>query len=61
MIEEEFPANLVEFEERFGSEDACRAYLTRVRWPDGYRVGDLSTPSDAHKPDIDIHRASGRG
>ncbi len=25
-----------EFEERFGSEAACRAYLVKLRWPDGF-------------------------
>jgi hypothetical protein len=33
----EFPRNLVEFENRFGSEEACRAYLKSKRWPEGYR------------------------
>jgi transposase-like protein len=37
MIEEDFPANLIEFEERFGSEEACRSYLFRLRWPEGFR------------------------
>ena len=27
--------NLVELIERFHSEDACRAYLEDLRWPDG--------------------------
>ena len=26
-----------EFEARFATEDACRAYLVQLRWPDGFR------------------------
>jgi len=34
---EEYPRNLTELEANFGTEDACRAYLARLRWPDGFR------------------------
>ena len=34
---EEFPRTVVEFDKRFGSEEACRQYMMAVRWPDGYR------------------------
>lgn len=34
---EEYPRNLSEMEANFGSEEACRAYLARLRWPDGFR------------------------
>jgi transposase-like protein len=27
----------MEFDQRFGTEEACRAYLIRVRWPNGFR------------------------
>jgi len=30
------PGSRLEFESLFGSEAACRAYLERVRWPDGF-------------------------
>jgi tRNA(Ile2) C34 agmatinyltransferase TiaS len=33
----DFPKTLVEFGERFGTEAACREYLMRLRWPDGFR------------------------
>jgi transposase-like protein len=46
---EDYPANLVEFEERFATEEACREYLVRLRWPDGFRCprcqGDRSWPT----------------
>jgi transposase-like protein len=32
-----FPRNLLEFQARFASEEACRAYLAESRWPDGFR------------------------
>jgi transposase-like protein len=31
------PRNLAELEERFATDDACRGYLARLRWPDGFR------------------------
>src|SRR5437879_3114747 len=36
-MEEEYPRNLTELEARFSTEEACRAYLVRLRWPDGFR------------------------
>ena len=32
----EVPGSRLEFETQFSSEAACRAYLERVRWPDGF-------------------------
>jgi transposase-like protein len=34
---EDFPRDLTEFEARFSTEEACREYLFRLRWPDGFR------------------------
>jgi len=34
---EDYPGNLVEFGERFTTDAACREYLERIRWPDGFR------------------------
>ncbi len=34
---EGYPRTLAEFEARFPTEDACRAYLVQLRWPDGFR------------------------
>src|SRR5271166_5488601 len=31
------PGNAKEFEARFGTEEKCRAFLFRTRWPDGFR------------------------
>jgi len=32
-----FPRSMVEVEERFSTESACRDYLFSVRWPEGWR------------------------
>ena len=34
---EEYPKNLSEFNEQFPTEEACRNYLMKLRWPDGVR------------------------
>lgn len=34
---EEYPLNLEEFERQFSSEEACRDYLFKIRWPEGFR------------------------
>lgn len=33
---EDFPRTILEFESRFTTEDACREYLARLRWPEGF-------------------------
>ena len=33
---EAFPCNLIEFLDRFGTEEACLEYLRTVRWPGGF-------------------------
>ena len=33
---EDYPKTLLELEQRFGTEDACRQYLSRLRWPSGF-------------------------
>lgn len=34
---EDYPRTLVEFEQRFGTEEACLKYLYKLRWPQGFR------------------------
>lgn len=34
---EDYPRNLLEFERRFGTEEACRSYLAALRWPASFR------------------------
>lgn len=36
VIPEDFPKTLPEFEARFGTEEQCREYLAKLRWPDGF-------------------------
>lgn len=33
---EEYPRTLMEFEKQFATEEACRMYLEKVRWPNGF-------------------------
>ena len=33
---DDYPKTLFELEERFATEDQCRAYLTRLRWSEGF-------------------------
>jgi len=35
-MDEDYPRDLMELERRFGTEEACREYLRRLRWPDGF-------------------------
>ena len=32
-----YPRNINELEARFSTEEACRAYLFQLRWPEGFR------------------------
>jgi transposase-like protein len=34
---EDYPQDLLDFERRFSSDAACREYLVRLRWPEGFR------------------------
>jgi len=34
---QDLPRDLPTFLERFGTDEACRAYLVRARWPEGFR------------------------
>ena len=34
---EDYPQTLLEFEDRFATEESCRQYLLDLRWPDGFR------------------------
>ena len=36
-MDEDYPRTILEFEDRFRTEDACRAYLSQLRWPEGFR------------------------
>lgn len=34
---EDYPSNLLQFERRFATKEACRVYLVGLRWPEGFR------------------------
>ena len=42
---DDYPRTLMEFERRFASVEACRAYLVRLRWPEGVRCLQCHAPS----------------
>jgi transposase-like protein len=42
---EDYPRNLSEFRDRFTTEEACIAYLTALRWPDGFKCPKCSGSS----------------
>jgi len=41
---EDYPRTLLEFEQRFGTEEACIEYLSDVRWPEGFRCPRCGHP-----------------
>jgi len=34
---EDYPRTILDFEKRFPTEEACREYLAKLRWPNGFR------------------------
>jgi transposase-like protein len=48
---EDYPKTLLEFQERFATEAACRDYLVALRWPDGFEC-----PQCGHKKVWQISR-----
>jgi transposase-like protein len=41
---EDYPRTISELEDRFSTEDACRSYLSALRWPGGFVCPHCSTP-----------------
>jgi transposase-like protein len=37
MLPDDLPQDFLEFNARFGTDEQCREYLFRARWPDGFR------------------------
>src|SRR3954467_11711601 len=58
----DYPRTFQEFEVWFGSEAACRAYIRRLRWPDGFvcpACGVMDDPSEMSRGLL-LCRACGR-
>ena len=45
MEPEDYPRTLAELETRFGTEQACREYLIKLRWPNGFICPRCGTQS----------------
>lgn len=43
-VVEDYPATLLEFEDRFATEAACHEYLERLRWPEGFKCRSCGHP-----------------
>lgn len=41
---EDYPKTLLEFEQQFGTEEACIGYLFKLRWPEGFRCPRCGCP-----------------
>jgi transposase-like protein len=44
VLHGEYPQTLLDFDESFPDEEACRQYLARLRWPDGYKCETCGSP-----------------
>ena len=40
---EDYPRTVSEFEKQFSTEEQCREYLGRLRWPDGFKCPKCGT------------------
>ena len=58
MNAEEYPKTVLEFEECFASEDACRRYVFHLRWPEGFRCPHCGG-GKAWKTKRGLYRCSG--
>lgn len=41
---EDYPKTLLEFEQRFRTEEACIEYLFKLRWPEGFQCPRCGHP-----------------
>ncbi len=54
MLEADFPQSLTDFLDAFGTEEQCREYLIRQKWPDGFRCPKCSHPKSWQLNNRDI-------
>jgi transposase-like protein len=55
------PINLVEFQSRFATEEACQDHLFRMRWPDGYRCPRCGHSHAYNLPKRRLYQCKGCG
>ncbi len=46
QVGQDYPKNWVQFLDWFHSEEACRAYLDQLRWPDGFVCPKCEQPGN---------------
>jgi len=44
MVDAEYPGTLAQFDRWFATEEACRRYLAKLRWPAGFRCPRCESP-----------------
>jgi len=49
---EDYPRDMLELEARFSTEGACREYLFRLRWPEGFRCPRCGSTKSWPKTDV---------
>ena len=42
---EDYPKSLLEFEDRFSTENKCQEYLISIRWPSGFKCSRCRNPN----------------
>jgi transposase-like protein len=55
---EDYPQSLLEFEDRFSSDKACREYLFQLRWPDGFRCPQCGAAAKVWKLGTELLQCS---
>lgn len=59
---EDYPRSLMDLESSFSTDEACRAYLTQLRWPDGFccpRCGSRRAPWTVRRIYLECQDCSG--
>ena len=41
---EDYPRNVIELEKQFATDEACKDYLFRLRWPNGFVFAYAAKP-----------------
>ena len=61
MLSRDLPDDLPSFLARFGTDEQCRAYLFRARWPDGFRCAGCGHDREWAMKACLVHECAGCG